>query len=374
MRRILVPLLALVALGACVAQAPNRPGFAPGFGAAETPRTRVALLLPLSGSQASLGRAMQNAAELALFEAGNPDVDFIPTNTMSTAGGAAEAARSAINSGARIIVGPLTAAETSAVSVPARSARVPVLAFTNDEAQGGPGVWPLGITPAQQVRRVVAIVAGAGIRRVALGAPDDAFGRALARALRDAAAEFSLPPPVIALHPPRAEPGAAARELATAAGPDGIEAVLLGHAGAAARVYAAGLVAGGLTVPPLRILGHGLWQGDAGLSNEPALHGAVFAAPDPRARARFEQRYLAAYGDRPPRVASVAYDAARIAAQSLARGGSPVGAGDIVNGADGPLRLLPDGTALRGLALYRVEGSGEATAIEAARLPGSAGS
>ncbi len=369
-----MPLLALVALGACVAQPPSRPGFAIAPGTTEPPRTRVALLLPLSGSQASLGRSMQRAAELALFEAGNPEVDFIPVDTQSTAGGAAEAARRAIGSGARVIVGPLTAAETSAVSVPARTARVPVLAFTNDEAQGGPGVWPLGITPAQQVRRVVAVVAGAGVRRIALGAPDDAFGRALARALREAATEFSLPPPVIALHPPRAEPGAAARELATAAGPDGIEAVLLGHAGAAARVYAAGLVAGGLAVPPLRILGHGLWQGDGGLSNEPALHGAIFAAPDPRARSRFEQRYLSAFGERPPRVASIAYDAAMIAARSLGRGAGPVGAGEVVGGADGPLRLLPDGTALRGLALFRVEASGEATAIEAAPIPGAAGS
>lgn len=367
-------MLALVALAGCVAQPLSRAAFSTAPIPPEPPRTRVALLLPLTGSQATLGRAMQRAAELALFEAGNPDVDFIPVNTQSTAGGAAEAARGAINAGARVIVGPLTAAETSAVSVPARSGGVPVLAFTNDEAQGGPGVWSLGITPAQQVRRVVAIIAGAGVRRVALGAPDDAFGRALARALRDAATEFSLPPPVVALHAVRAEPGAMARELATSAGPDGIEAVLVGYSGAAARVYAAGLVAGGLTVPPLRVLGHGLWQGDGGLSNEPALHGALFAAPDPRARARFEQSYLQAFGERPPRIASVAYDAARIAAQSVARGAAPIGAGDVILGADGPLRLLPDGTALRGLALYRVEESGEATAIEAAPRPGAAGS
>jgi len=369
-----MPLVALVALAGCVAQPLSRVGLGTAPGGVEPPRTRVALLLPLTGSQAALGRAMQRAAELALFDAANPDVDFIPVNTQSTAGGAADAARGAINDGARVIVGPLTAAETSAVSTSARTARVPVLAFTNDAAQGGPGVWPLGITPAQQVRRVVAVMAGAGVRRIALGAPDDAFGRALARALRDAASEFSLPPPVVALHAARAEPGAQARELATSAGPDGIEAVLVGYSGAAARVYAAGLVAGGLAVPPLRILGHGLWQGDAGLSNEAALHGAIFAAPDPRARARFEQRYLAAFGERPPRVASVAYDAATIAAQGMARGAAPIGAGDVVAGADGPLRLLPDGTTLRGLALFRVEETGEATAIEAAPRPGAAGS
>ena len=73
-------------------------------------------------------------------------------------------------------------------------------------------------------------------------------------------------------------------------------------------------------------------------------------------------------------MASIAYDAAMIAARSLGRGAGPVGTGEVVGGADGPLRLLPDGTALRGLALFRVEESGEATAIEAAPTPGAAGS
>lgn len=371
MRRSLA-LLALVALAACGGQArPGPTGFA--FQAQpEPPRTRVALLLPLSGQQAALGRAMQQAAELALFENGNPGVDFILQDTRGTTGGAAEAARSAISEGARIIVGPLTASEASAVSVPARSARVPVLAFTNDSAQGGAGIWTLGVTPAQQVRRVVGAAASGGARRIGLGAPDDAFGRALARSLREVANELSLPPPTIALHPTRNEPGAAARELAASVGADGLDAVIIGYAGPAARVYAAGLVTGGLPVPPLRILGHALWAQDGGLANEVALQGATFAAPDPRARSRFEQRFEAAFGQRPPRLAGVAYDAAGIAARAVTSG-AEIGGGDVFVGADGPIRLMQDGTALRGLALFRIEPSGDATVIDPAPLPGAAG-
>ncbi len=358
-----------MALAACGGQPRPQPGFAYPV-QAEPPRTRVALLLPLSGQQAVLGRAMQQAAELALFENASTGVDFVVQDTRGTTGGAAEAARSAIAEGARIIVGPLTASEASAVSVPARSGRVPVLAFTNDSAQGGPGVWTMGVTPAQQVRRVVGAAASAGARRIGLGAPDDGFGRALARALREVATELSLPPPTIALHPARNEPGAAAREFIASAGPDGLDAVIIGFAGPAARVYAAALVANGLPPQPSRIMGHALWAQDGGLGNEPALHGAIFAAPDPQSRSRFEQRYEQAYGERPPRLAGVAYDAAGIAARAVVSG-REVGSGDVFGGADGPVRLMPGGSALRGLALFRIEPSGEATVIDPAPLPGA---
>ncbi|EHL97098.1 hypothetical protein HMPREF9946_04418, partial [Acetobacteraceae bacterium AT-5844] len=112
-----------------------------------------ALLLPLTGGNAALGQAMLNAAELALFEQGAPGFEFVPRDTGGTAQGAAEAARSAIASGARVLVGPLTSAETTAAASAARASSVPMLPFTNDANQAAPLVWPLGITPAQQMRR-----------------------------------------------------------------------------------------------------------------------------------------------------------------------------------------------------------------------------
>ena len=55
-----------------------------------------------------------------------------------------------------MIVGPLTNVETAAAAAVANG--VPILAFTSDRQQGRPGVWPLGITPQQQVRRLVRAV------------------------------------------------------------------------------------------------------------------------------------------------------------------------------------------------------------------------
>lgn len=363
-------LAALVGLSACAPQA-SGPVAGP---LQDPPRNRIALLLPLSGPQAPLGAAMQQAAELALFERGNRGVDFLPMDTGGTASGAAAAARRAVSEGTRLIVGPLTAAETSAASGPARAGRVPILAFTNDAAQAGPGVWTLGVTPAQQVRRAMGAAVSGGARRFALAAPDDAFGRALAEAMRSEAATWSLPDPVILLHSPRADGAAVARDLAGRA-PGGLDAVLLGSTGALARAIAGGFAAAGVAPVP-RMLGHALWAMDGTLGQEPALHGAIFAAPDPRSRARFDARYEGAFGERPPRLSGVAYDAAGLAARVVLtpRGQSGPNTGEVFDGVDGPVRLQPEGRVQRGLALFAVEPSGEARMLEAAPQPGAAGS
>ncbi len=341
----------------------------------EPPRSRIALLLPLSGPQAPLGQAMQQAAELALFERGGRNVDFLPMDTGGSASGAAQAARRASGEGARLIVGPLTAAETSAASGPARAARIPILAFTNDAAQAGAGVWTLGVTPAQQVRRAMGAAMAGGAQRFALLAPDDAFGRALAAAMRAEAAGWGLPEPVVLLHAQRAGGASVAQELASRAGA-GVDAVMIGSTGMQARQIAAALGPAGLGEPAPRILGHALWAQDAGLGQEPALVGALFAAPDPRSRARFDSRYEGAFGERPPRLAGVAYDAAGVAARVVLtpRGQSGPNTGEIFDGVDGPLRLQPEGVVQRGLALFAVEPSGEARMLEAAPRPGAAGS
>jgi len=361
-----------VGLAACAPQASRPPAGAP---LPEPPRSRIALLLPLSGAQAPLGLAMQQAAELALFDRGNRNVEFLPLDTGGSASGAAEAARRAVAMGARIIVGPLTAAETSAASGPARAARIPILAFTNDAAQAGPGVWTLGVTPAQQVRRVVAAAMAEGAQRFGLAAPEDPFGRALAAALRAEAREWGLPEPVVVLHGARANPGAVAQDLAARA-PDGLDAVMLGSTGAMARQIAGALAAAGLANPPPRILGHALWAQDAGLGQEPALTGALFAAPDPESRARFDARYERAFGERPPRLAGIAYDAAGLAARVVLtpRGQAGPNTGEVFDGVDGPVRLQPEGVVQRGLALFAVEPMGEARMVQPAPRPGAAGS
>ncbi|MCQ4162426.1 penicillin-binding protein activator [Roseomonas sp. GC11] len=348
------------------------------------PRAKVALLLPLSGPNAGLGQSLMNAAQLALFEQGEPGFEFLPRDTGGTAAGAAAAAQRAIQDGARVLVGPLTAQETAAVSLPARAAGVPVLPFTNDANQAADRVWPLGITPQQQVRRIVAAGQAQGVQRFALAAPDGALGRQMAAALRGAASDLGLPQPLVEFYPAAAQPGLVARDVAQrlALLPDAPAEqrpglLLLGESGARARDMAAGLAAAGVAMPPLRLAGHALWGMEDALQQQPALAGAWFPGPDPAARGAFESRYETAFGEKPQRVAGVAYDAAAIAARAM-RGQGPGGVaqmpvGETIQGADGALRLNPGGQVQRGLAVYAISPGTPARVAAPAELPSGVG-
>lgn len=370
-RRSLALLPLLLPAAACVSQPPARLGGIPAPAMSSAQRERVGLLLPLSGPNRQLGQAMLNAAQMALFDQGDPGIELVPRDTGGTAAGAAEAARGAIADGARALAGPLTLTETAAAAPAVRSGRASMLAFTNDASQAGGGVWVLGLTPAEQAERIVAAAAGAGARRFGLLAPADELGRRLSAGMQTRLSALGLPPPVTLLRPPRGDAAGAARELAAQAGPDGLDAVLLGETGASAKAAAAALAAAMPEQPP-RILGTALWAADTNLAGEPALADAWFPAPDPTARSSFESRYATAFGDRPPRIASVAYDAAALAGRAARVGSPPVG--EAMMGADGPIRLLPGGMAQRGLAIFALDPSGQPRLVQPAPVPGAAGS
>ncbi len=157
----------------------------------------VGVLLPLSGPNGRLGTTMLDAAKLALSGPGAPRID-----AHDTAGpeGAAQAARLAVQNGDPIILGPLTSSDTAEVAPVAAAEQVPVLAFTSDVAQARPGVWVMGITPEQQVRRLVFAARAEGRSRIAALLPSNGLGDALASSLTQACLEAGLAPPTILTH------------------------------------------------------------------------------------------------------------------------------------------------------------------------------
>ena len=73
-------------------------------------QVKVALILPLSGAgNAGLAAAsMRNAAEMALAEFNNPNIQLLVKDDGGTAQGATAAAQQALAEGAEIIIGPST--------------------------------------------------------------------------------------------------------------------------------------------------------------------------------------------------------------------------------------------------------------------------
>ena len=151
---------------------------------------KVALLLPLSGSaQTSLiAKAMQQAAELALFERHAAGLQLVVKDDKGTEAGARAAAEEAIKAGAEIILGPLFSKTVTAMAPVARGAGIPVVAFSNDPAAAAQGVHLIGFAAETEVARVVAYAASQGRRRFAALIPDDADGRLIETGFRAAVA------------------------------------------------------------------------------------------------------------------------------------------------------------------------------------------
>ncbi len=377
---------------------------APGEGGRFT-GPNIAILAPVTGPRADLGQVLTQAAQLAL-SGGGPKLDVL--DTMGTADGAAKAARTAISNGDAIILGPLTSAETAAVAPIAKSAGIPVLAFTNDAAQSQPGVWPIGITPDQQVRRLVAAAQDQGKTEFSALLPESDFGRAMASALTKATQSAGLSPPNIRMHgagmpsitsAARDVSGYAsrrgpidarikeARALGTPEGrheaqelsrsaipPPAFNVLLLADTGEALQEITAVLPYYDVDRSAVQVIGPALWSSPA--SGSGSVTGAWYAAPDSQARGTLEQSYAAKYGAPPPPLADLAFDAASVA--RVLMGSRGVAAAELTQpagfiGADGWMAFMPDGEVRRGLAVYRVEHGGSSLMEPAPQSAGSPG-
>jgi ABC-type branched-subunit amino acid transport system substrate-binding protein len=342
---------------------------------AATGPAKVGLLVPLSGANAELGQGILDAAQLALFESGDRLI-LVPRDTGGNAAGAATAARAAIGDGAHLILGPLLAPEVGAVKPIAQEAHVNVIAFSTVTNLAGGNIYLMGFLPRQEVVRAVGYARQRGLARFAALAPNTPYGHLMADALREAASASRGTVTKIEFFDPRTDaspaierllPGGSAEESVAPTSPSpttpSFDALLLPEGGPRLKQIAAQVRAVAGNSRPVQLLGSGLWD-TPDIGGEPALVGGWFASSPPEARQDFERRFSTTYGRAPPRLASLGYDAAALAAVLVrGQGGEPFSQQAILNpsgftGVDGLFRFMPNGLVQRGLAVLEVEPGG----------------
>ena len=364
---------------------------APGQYQAAPGEQHIAILLPMTGARAGLGQVLLQAAQFSFHAGTSPSLDVLDTG--GNPAGAAAAATNAVANGDILILGPLTSAETAAVTPVSRGAGIPVLAFTNDSSISQPGVWPLGISPDQQSQRLVLAAQAQGKSRIAALLPDTDYGRAMAAALRSALQAQGLPEPNIRMHSPgmsaittatrdlsdyadrrgpidqkvkalralgTTDARREAQELVkTPIPPPPFDVLLLADTGDELQEIAAVLPYYDIDRSVVQIIGPALWADIS--SGSAAVAGAWYAAPDSSLRSNFNARYTAEYGTAAPALADLAFDAASIA-RFVAEAGGPllplITQPDGFVGADGWIKFDPTGQVRRGLAVYRIERAG----------------
>ena len=334
--------------------------------------SKVALLLPLSGQNAAVGRGLMQAAEMGVFDSAGDDFSLVVRDS-AAAGGPGNAARSALDEGSRLVLGPVFATEvpeTATAASQISSGQVPVISFSNDRSAAKPGVFVLGIAPQAQVERVVDYAASQGVKRFAILYPNSAYGNAVRQAYQDAVVAAGGQVAVMQNYDPAAaDLVATMQSLSNAYKGGGFDALMIPEGGQKLRTIAAMLP--GFDIPTavpgdgpapagaVRLLGTALWN-DPALAQEHILAGGWFATTPPDRWSNFVQRYQSVYGAAPDPRAGIVYDAVTLAvALSKSKPGGDFSMTRLTDpsgfaGVTGLFRLNADGTSSRGLSVLEI--------------------
>lgn len=153
------------------------------FGAVRS-KTKIALLVPLSGRYAPVGQAILQAAHLALFDLRYTHMELLPFDTKGTPLGAVRAFKKAADKKVQLVLGPLFSNSAKAVAPLVYDHDINAIVFSNDSSLQNKGVFLLGILPEQQAARVVDYTYEQGHHFWASVAPNDTFGANVTRSMR----------------------------------------------------------------------------------------------------------------------------------------------------------------------------------------------
>ena len=370
---------ALATTGSIKPPAPAAAGKPPASPSASP--VKVALLLPLSAPPptAAIARSMRQAAELALFERNAAELQLIVKDDKGTEAGARAAAEAALSEGAELIIGPYFSKCVLAIAAVAKQSGVAVVAFSNNPATAGSGVYLLGYTAAAEIDRVISYAAAKGRRRFAALLPDDAEGRVLEPAFRAAVTQSGGSLALIERYSPAGnglvDPARRLQDAikAAASGPAAIDALFFPGDPETLPQLDVLMPQLEIDAQKVKLLGTSGWDYPS-VHTLSQLSGAWFATPDPGSWREFSERFGRSYGAMPVRLASLSHDAVAMAATlavmpkgarftppSLTRSAG-------FTGADGAFRLKPSGLVDRSLAVMELRASGPAVIDAAAAV------
>jgi len=328
-------------------------------------RHRIALLVPMSGSNGPVGQSIANATTMALLDT---NADNLRITTYDTATGADSAAARAIRDGNKLILGPLLGTDVAAVVARARPADVPLITFSNDTAVAARDVFVMGVMPEQSIARVIDYSVARGARRFAALIPNGEYGRRAEVALADRIAARGG----VLAATERYDRGntsiVSAAERLRARG--GFDTVLIADGVRLSAMAAGSLKTAGADLP--RLLGTELWSGDDDVTRASALRGAWFAAVSDGRYRQFVSSYEGRFGEQPYRIATLGYDSVLLTLRVARdwRVGSKFPAAALLDeggflGLDGPFRFNRNGVAERSMEVRQV-GNGTISVVDPA--------
>ncbi|WOE74165.1 penicillin-binding protein activator [Alterisphingorhabdus coralli] len=330
-------------------------------------RHKVALLLPLSGSNSGIGTSIANATTQALLDT---EAQNIRITRYDTAKGATAAAQQAIADGNKLILGPLLSDNVRAAANVATPANVPIISYSNDSSVASNMVFIMGFVPDQSIERVVRHARAQGMNRFAGLIPNGVYGQrassALLQAVRNAGGS------VVRMETYNRSRSSLESAISGLAEVSDYDALLIADNGQTAIRAVPQVRNSGAT--RAKILGTELWNTDTTLSGAPSMRGAWFASVSDELYRQYATKYRQRFGSQPFRLSSLGYDSVlltyRVAREWPMGSLFPVDrlreSGGFV-GLDGAFRFGPTGIAERALEVQEIRTSGNAIISAAPR-------
>lgn len=363
----------------------------------------VAVILPLTGPDAALGRQIKHAIEIAFFQEQPGDIMVSFHDLSGTRDQKITTIENVIAQAPTMVIGPLFAEDAKLVR-DLKPDALPVLSFTSDAAALGDGVLSVGLMPNQSVEAIVRRINQEGRRRVLFLAPENQSGYLNAASAVEAARTYGLD--IVGLYYYRAGDTDAIKETAARAtlndyrvaantrakeilstiliretlcpadktsltrqlnalnAKDAIgdlpyDAVLFLGAAPDSKTLASFLRYYDLNPRKIKFFGTALWDSKI-LFNDITLAGSQYSSL-PAGISEFNRIYRDIKGEEPERIASMGYDAAMLAINTLQSARNipayllnPSG----FAGLDGLIKLHADGTNERALEIMELAGTG----------------
>ncbi len=320
---------------------------------------RVSLLLPKTapGNGAAVAQELRNGALLALQDFGQDTIQIVIKDTSGQAAGAQAAANEAVLEGSSAILGPVFSASVSAASAITLPAGRTMIAFSTDTTVARRGVYLLSFTPQDDTRRVINFALSQGKRSFLAFLPTSSEGTIREGVLRQSLGASGANLQVVKYE--RSNESIEQAVAKAAAQLDSVDTIYIPEGGQIPNAIMQNFRRAGANTVGKVVLGSGLWE--TVKLDDPMLENAIYPGRDISSFESFSQRYQTAYNVKPNVWAGLGYDAVTLIIELVRQTGNFTGFNQAMlenprgfTGINGIFRLRGDGTAERGLAIYRV--------------------
>ena len=144
----------------------------------------VLVLLPFSNKYRSIGEKIRKAIDLAILQSKNNDIKFIYFNTGNDFNSNdLELIIEKLNP--RLIIGPLLRQNLIKIKPLINKLEIPVFSFTNDSSLSEKGVWVLGFSPFDQIKKIIDYAVKCKKEKIGFISVDNDYGHKIYELISD---------------------------------------------------------------------------------------------------------------------------------------------------------------------------------------------